>query len=87
MFTQKICANLCESVVAIIPHPAFQNNFCYICPVMLDTAIEYLKGVGPQRADVLKTELGVFTCRDLLFHFPFRYIDRTKFHRLRDILT
>lgn len=54
---------------------------------MLDTAIEYLKGVGPQRADVLKKELGVFTCGDLLFHFPFRYIDRTKFHRIRDIQT
>jgi ATP-dependent DNA helicase RecG len=51
----------------------------------LDTGIEYLKGVGPQRAEVLKKELGVFTCQDLLFHFPFRYIDRTKFHRIRDI--
>lgn len=50
----------------------------------LDANIEYLKGVGPQRADVLKKEIGVFTCRDLLFHFPFRYIDRTKFHRIRD---
>ncbi|MEQ1745383.1 MAG: ATP-dependent DNA helicase RecG [Saprospiraceae bacterium] len=54
---------------------------------MLDTAIEYLKGVGPQRADALKSELGVFTCGDLLFHFPFRYIDRTKFHSIRDIRT
>ncbi|MBL7776514.1 MAG: ATP-dependent DNA helicase RecG [Saprospiraceae bacterium] len=53
----------------------------------LDTAIEYLKGVGPPRADVLKTELGVFTFGDLLFHFPFRYIDRTKFHRVADIRT
>ena len=51
----------------------------------LDSNIEYLKGVGPQRAEVLRQELGVFTCRDLLFHFPFRYIDRTKFHRIRDI--
>ncbi|MDX1910436.1 MAG: DEAD/DEAH box helicase, partial [Saprospiraceae bacterium] len=51
----------------------------------LDSSIEYLKGVGPQRAETLKTELGIFTCRDLLFHFPFRYIDRTKFHRIRDI--
>ncbi len=53
----------------------------------LDSNIEYLKGVGPHRADVLKKELGIFTCRDLLFHFPFRYIDRTKFHRIRDIHT
>ncbi len=51
----------------------------------LDSNIEYLKGVGPQRAEALKKELGIFTCRDLLFHFPFRYIDRTKFHSIRDI--
>lgn len=51
----------------------------------LDANIEYLKGVGPQRAETLKTELGIFTCRDLLFHFPFRYIDRTKFHKIRDV--
>ena len=53
----------------------------------LDSNIEFLKGVGPQRAEVLKSELGIFTCRDLLFHFPFRYIDRTKFHKIRDIHT
>lgn len=52
---------------------------------MLDTGIEYLKGVGPQRADTLKRELGIFTFRDLLFHFPFRYIDKTRFHKIRDI--
>lgn len=51
----------------------------------LDSNIEYLKGVGPQRADTLKKELGIFTCRDLLHHFPFRYIDRTKFHQIRDV--
>jgi ATP-dependent DNA helicase RecG len=51
----------------------------------LDTAIEYLKGVGPQRAEALKLDLGIFTYGDLLYHFPFRYIDRTRFHRIRDI--
>ncbi|TDS08423.1 ATP-dependent DNA helicase RecG [Sphingobacterium paludis] len=49
------------------------------------TPIEYLKGVGPQKADVLKKELQVFTIGDLLQHYPFRYIDRTKFHKLREI--
>ncbi|HNM27527.1 MAG TPA: OB-fold nucleic acid binding domain-containing protein, partial [Saprospiraceae bacterium] len=53
----------------------------------LDTAIEYLKGVGPQRAEVLKNELGVLTLGDLLFHFPFRYIDRTRFHRIGEART
>lgn len=48
--------------------------------------IVYLKGVGPKRADLLKKELGIFTFRDLLFHFPFRYIDRSKFHTTRSIM-
>jgi ATP-dependent DNA helicase RecG len=51
----------------------------------LDTPIEYLKGIGPQRAEVLKTELGLFTFRDLLTHYPFRYVDRTKFLSVREI--
>ncbi len=52
---------------------------------MLDTAIEYLKGIGPLRSELLKKELGVFTFRDLLHHYPFRYIDRTKFHTIKGI--
>ncbi len=52
---------------------------------MLDTPIEYLKGVGPQRAEVLKKELNIFTYRDLLFHYPFRYVDRTKFVLINQI--
>ena len=47
-----------------------------------DTPIEYLKSVGPQRAEVLKKELRVFTYRDLLSHFPFRYVDKTTFHTI-----
>jgi ATP-dependent DNA helicase RecG len=54
---------------------------------ILNTPIEYLKGVGPSRAELLKKELSIFTFKDLLFHFPFRYIDRTKFHTIRDINT
>jgi ATP-dependent DNA helicase RecG len=53
----------------------------------LITPIEYLKGVGPQKADVLKKELQVFTIGDLLQHYPFRYIDRTKFYKIREIDT
>ncbi len=49
------------------------------------TPIEYLKGVGPARADLLKQELGIFTFGDLLRHYPFRYIDRTQFHRLSEV--
>ena len=50
-----------------------------------DTPIEYLKGIGPQRAEVLKSELGLFTFRDLLTHYPFRYVDRTKFQNINEI--
>src|SRR5690606_21729271 len=52
---------------------------------MLDTPIEYLKGIGPQRAEALKLELGIFTYRDLISHYPFRYVDKTKFHKVRDV--
>lgn len=46
------------------------------------TPIEYLKGVGPARADLLRKELDIHTLGDLLLHYPFRYIDRTEFHRI-----
>ncbi len=49
---------------------------------MLDRPIEYLKGIGPQRAEVLKKELNIFLYKDLLTYFPFRYVDRTKFHTI-----
>ena len=52
---------------------------------MLDTPIEYLKGIGPQRAEVLKKELGIYIYRDLLTYYPFRYVDRTRFHKISEI--
>lgn len=51
----------------------------------LDTAIEFLKGVGPKRAELLQKELGIFTCENLLNHFPFRYIDRTRFYKVNEL--
>ncbi|MCC6722107.1 MAG: ATP-dependent DNA helicase RecG [Bacteroidia bacterium] len=51
----------------------------------LHTSIEYLKGVGPVKAEVLKNELGIFTFEDLINHFPFRYIDRTKIYTINEI--
>jgi ATP-dependent DNA helicase RecG len=45
---------------------------------ILNTAIEYLKGVGPLKGDLLRKELGIATFGDLLLHFPFRYIDKSK---------
>ncbi len=51
----------------------------------LQTPVEYLKGVGPLRAELLKKEMGIFTYGDLLTLYPFRYVDRTKFHAIKDI--
>ncbi len=53
---------------------------------ILDTPIEFIKGVGPSRADVLKKDLGLFTFRDMLAHYPFRYIDRTKYFKINQII-
>ena len=50
-----------------------------------DTSIEYLKGVGPQRADILKKEISVFNFRNLIEYFPFRYIDKSQFHKIDSI--
>ncbi len=50
----------------------------------LGTPIEYLKGVGPKRAELLKKELGIASFEDLLFHFPFRYVDRTAYQKVAD---
>ncbi len=44
-----------------------------------------MKGVGPLRADLLKKELGIFSFGDLLGHFPFRHIDRTKVNRVNEL--
>lgn len=52
---------------------------------LLDSPIEYLKGVGPSKGELLKKELQIFTFGDLLFQFPYRYIDKTQFHRIIDI--
>ncbi len=50
-----------------------------------DTSIEFLKGVGPQRAALLQKELKIFTFGDLIQHYPFRYEDRTKFYSIAEI--
>src|SRR5688572_5323499 len=49
------------------------------------TSIEFLKGVGPQRAALLNKELTIFTFGDLIQHYPFRYEDRTKFYPIGTI--
>lgn len=50
-----------------------------------ETSIEFIKGVGPQRAVLLQKELKIFTYGDLIQHYPFRYEDRTRFYKIKDI--
>ncbi len=52
---------------------------------IFQTPIAYLKGVGVARADVLKKELGITSFADLLRHFPYKYIDRTRFYKVSEI--
>ncbi len=52
---------------------------------ILKTPVEYLKGIGSQRAEILKKDLGIFTYNDLLHHYPFRYIDRTRFYKIKEL--
>lgn len=51
----------------------------------LQTPIDYLKGVGPSRADLLRKELGIHTYQDLLNLFPNRYIDRTRYYKINQL--
>ena len=59
----------------------------YICTVnkILESDIKFLQGVGPKRAALLEKELGISTFGDMLYTFPFRYIDRTRFYSIREI--
>jgi len=49
---------------------------------LLDTNITYLTGVGPKRAESLNKEVNIYTFRDLLYYFPYKYIDRTRFYKI-----
>ncbi len=51
----------------------------------LDTNIAYLPGVGPKKAELLNSELKIYTYRDLLYYFPYKYIDRTRFYKISDL--
>lgn len=52
---------------------------------ILHNSIEYLKGVGPSKAGLIRSELGVSTFLDLLHLFPNRYIDRTKYYNISEL--
>ncbi len=62
-----------------------KRNSISFSPEILSNPIGYLKGVGPQRADLFKKELGIFTFNDLLNHFPYRHVDKTKVNLIAEI--
>ena len=55
-------------------------------PPALDTPLKFLPGVGPARAELLAKELELLTFNDLLHFFPFRYVDRSRFYKVRDLM-
>lgn len=54
---------------------------------ILDTDIKYLSGIGPKRAELLAKEADVHTFRDMLYYFPFRWIDKSKVYPISSILS
>lgn len=52
---------------------------------LLLTPIEYLKGVGPNRGELLRKELGIYKYQDLVNFFPNRYIDRTRYYKINEL--
>jgi ATP-dependent DNA helicase RecG len=54
---------------------------------LLDSEIKFLPGVGPKRAELLEAEAAISTFRDLIYYFPYRYIDKTRFYKVRELDT
>ena len=52
---------------------------------LLDNSIKFVQGVGEARAKLLEKELGIVTMRDMLYHFPFRYIDRSRTYKVSEV--
>ena len=59
----------------------------YLCSMgnYLDNSVKYVPGVGEARAKLLEKELGIITIGDLLRHYPFRYVDRTKIYPIAEV--
>ena len=54
---------------------------------ILDNEIKFLPGVGPKRAELLEKEAEIFTFRDLLSYFPYKYVDKTRFYSVSELDT
>jgi len=51
----------------------------------MDISIKYLPGVGPKRAEILQKEAHIVSCEDLLYYFPYKYVDRSRFYKISEI--
>ena len=51
----------------------------------LEQNIQFISGVGPKKAELLNKELGITTYEDLLYYYPYRYVDRSKYYKIREI--
>ena len=54
---------------------------------LLDSEIKFLPGVGPKRAELLAAEADIHTFRDLIYYFPYKYVDKTRFYNVRELDT
>jgi ATP-dependent DNA helicase RecG len=77
-----VYAKLAFLIIFVIP---VHGNIDTTMTSYLDNDIKFLAGVGERRAELLGKELGIHTMRDLLYYFPFRYIDRTRIYKIADI--
>ncbi|MDT8414503.1 MAG: ATP-dependent DNA helicase RecG [Flavobacteriaceae bacterium] len=53
---------------------------------LLHTSVEFLKGIGRNRAELLHKELGIQTCADLIHFFPYRYIDKSRYFKINELI-
>jgi len=51
----------------------------------INSDVIYLPGVGPRKAEILKKEAGIVSCEDLLYYFPYKHIDRSRFYKVREV--
>lgn len=51
----------------------------------LQTDIKYLQGVGPKKAEILNKEMNIFSVEDLLYYFPYKYIDRSRIYYVHEV--
>ena len=54
---------------------------------LLDSEIKFLPGVGPRRAELLSAEADIHTFRDLVYYFPYKYVDKTRYYKVNELDT